>query len=58
VSVCPYVRPVYRPLQQRAAGLLLGAPRQAVIDRQRQPPGARQHGAQQQTRAVSRCQLT
>jgi len=41
-SVCP----VYRPLQ-RAAGLLLGAPRQAVIDRQRQPPGAWQHGAHQ-----------
>jgi len=45
LSVCP----VYLPLQQRAAGLLLGAPRAGDINRQR-------HGGQQQMRAVSRLQ--
>jgi len=47
---------LYRPLQQRAAGLLLGAPKAGDIDRQRQAAGAQQHGAQQQMRAMSRLQ--
>jgi len=33
VSVRPFVRPIYRPLQQRAAGLLLWARRAGDIDR-------------------------
>ena len=32
-SVCPSVCPIYRPLQQRAAGLLLWVPRTGDIDR-------------------------
>jgi len=58
MSVHPSVCPIYRPLQQRAAGLLLGAPRAGDIDRQQRAPqhGAQQHGGQQQMRAVSRLQ--
>jgi len=36
LSVCP----IYRPLQLRAAGLLLGAPRAGDIDRQRRAPSS------------------
>jgi len=54
MSVCLSVCPIFRPLKQRAAGLLLGAPRAGNIDRQRRE--AQQHGAQQQMRAVSRLQ--
>jgi len=36
MSVCP----IYLPLQQRAAGLLLGASRAADTDRQRRAPGS------------------
>jgi len=39
-SVRPSVCPINRPLQQRAAGLLLGAPRAGDIDRQRRAPGS------------------
>jgi len=48
VSARLSVSSIYRPLQQRAAGLLLGARRAGDIDRQ--------HGAQQQMRAVPRLQ--
>ena len=51
-SVCQSVCPIYRPLQQRAEGLLLWARRAP------QQQDAQQHGVQQQMRAVSRCQLT
>ena len=52
LSVCLSVCPIYQPLQQRAAGLLLWARRVGDIDRLL-------HGrAPQQMRAVSRCQLT
>jgi len=44
LSVCP----VYRPLQQRAAGLLLGARWAGDISQQRRLPDAQKHGAQQQ----------
>jgi len=64
LSVCLSVCPIYRPLQQRAAGLLQGAPQAGNIDRQRRTPisatappqhGAQQQGAgQQMPRAVSR----
>ena len=49
-SVCLSVCSLYRLLQQRAAGLLLWARQAGDIDRQRRR-------AQQQMRAVSRCQL-
>jgi len=48
VSARLSVSSIYRPLQQRAAGLLLGARRAGDIDRQ--------HGGQQQMRAVPRLQ--
>jgi len=48
-SVCPYVCPIYRSLQQRAAGLLQAGD----IDRQPRAAGAQHHGVQQQMRAVS-----
>jgi len=38
LSVCLSVCPIYRPLQQRAAGLLQGAPQAGNIDRQRRTP--------------------
>ena len=47
----PYIE--YRPLQQRAAGLLLSAPRADDIDR---TACTQQHGFQRQIRAVSRLQ--
>ena len=46
--VCIFHLSTAAPLQQRAAGLLLGARRAGDIDRQ--------HGAQQQMRAVPRLQ--
>jgi len=46
-SVCLSVCPIYRPLQQRAAGLLLWARRTGDIDRQRRPPSS--------TAASSKC---
>jgi len=55
-SLCPSVCPVYRPLQQRAAGLLLSARQAGDIGRQRRAPGAQQHGIRQQMRAMSRWQ--
>ena len=72
-SVCPSVCPIYRPLQQRAAGLLLWAPRTGDIDRLLHGASAagaaafrslsadargRKHGDQQQMLAVSGCLLT
>jgi len=65
VTVRPSVCPIYQPLQQRAAGLLLGAPRgqEISIDSCGRPAatappqhGAQQHSGQQQMRAVSRLQ--
>jgi len=66
-GVCTSVCPI-RPLQQRAAGLLLWAPRAGDIDRLLLgasaagaapfDPNSQHHGGQQQMRAVSRCQLT
>ena len=65
-GICPYFRPSVcpsvRPLQQRAAGLLLWARRVADIDRllhgRRRSSTGPQHGAQQQMRAVPRFQRT
>jgi len=58
----PFVCSIIRPQPRRAAGLLLNAVREEIsIDSggDRRPPAvAPQHGAQQQTRAVSRLQLT
>jgi len=58
LSVCPA-----RPLQQRAAGLLLWARRLGDIDRLlhgrcRSNAGPQHGGAQQQMRAAPRLQLT
>ena len=63
-SVRPSVCLIIRLPHVAAAGLLLWARRAGDVDRQRRPPGAQQqhgaqlHGAQQQMRAVSRCQLS
>jgi len=42
----------------RRGGFAAVGPAAGDIDRQRRPPGAEQHGARQQMRAVTRCQLT
>ena len=53
LSACPSIRPISRPPHVAAAGLLLWARRAGVIDRL-----LHGRGAEQQLRAVSRCQLT
>jgi len=52
-TVCLSIRPTSRPPHVAAAGLLLWARRAGVIDRL-----LHGRGAEQQLRAVSRCQLT
>jgi len=59
-SVCLSVRPVTRPPDAAAAGLLLWTRQAGDINRllhsRRSSAAAPQHGAQQQMRAVPRCQ--
>jgi len=56
MSVRPSVCPVYRQLQQRAAGLLLAAGRQyrSIAARRAAAPVAQQHSGQQEMPAVPR----
>jgi len=60
-SVRPSVRPsvclIYRPLQQRAAGCCCGPGGYAISINSGGRHALQQHGAQQQMRAVSCCQL-